>query len=149
MAELKTKKTNASVEKFLNAIEGETRRDDCYAILEMMKKITRAEPAMWGSSIVGFGTYHYIYASGQEGDWPMIGFSPRKQNLTLYIMPGFEKNTELIKKLGKCKTAKSCIYIKRLDDIHLPTLKQLFKASLNDLKKFVAANKIMNQKKKK
>lgn len=149
MAELKTKKTNASVEKFLNAIEDETRRDDCYAVLEMMKKITKAEPAMWGSSIVGFGTYHYIYTSGQEGDWPMAGFSSRKQNLTLYIMPGFEKNKELMKKLGKCKTAKSCIYIKHLDDIHLPTLKQLFKASLRDLKKYVAANKAANQKKKK
>jgi hypothetical protein len=145
----KQKKTTASVEKFLNTIEDETRRDDCFAVLELMKSITKNEPAMWGSSIVGFGSYHYIYASGQEGDWPVTGFSPRKQNLTLYIMPGFTNYTELMKKLGKCKTAKSCLYIKRLDDIHLPTLKQLIKASLVDLKKYVAANKAANQKKKK
>jgi hypothetical protein len=100
---------------------------------------------MWGSSIVGFGTYHYIYASGQEGDWPVAAFSPRKQNLTLYITPGvFEKYTDLMKKLGKCKTAKSCLYIKRLDDIHMPTLKQLIKASLVELKKYVAENKTSN-----
>jgi hypothetical protein len=147
--ELKTKKTTARVEKFLNTIEDETRSDDCFAVLELMKSITKNEPAKWCSSIVGFGSYHYIYASGQEGDWPVTGFSPRKQNLTLYIMPGFTNYTELMKKLGKCKTAKSCLYIKRLDDIHLPTLKQLIKASLVDLKKYVAANKAANQKKKK
>jgi hypothetical protein len=149
MAELKTKKTTASVEEFILTVEDETRRDDCFTVLNLMKSITKSEPAMWGSSIVGFGTYHYIYASGQEGDWPMVGFSPRKQNLTLYIMPGFENRQELIKKLGKCKTSKGCLYIKRLDDIHLPTLKQLIKVSLQDLKKYVAANKAANQKKKK
>lgn len=149
MAELKTKKTAASVEEFILTVEDETRRDDCFAVLNLMKSITKAEPAMWGSSIVGFGTYHYIYASGQEGDWPTVGFSPRKQNLTLYIMPGFENRLELIKKLGKCKTSKGCLYIKRLEDIHLPTLKQLLKVSLQDLKKYVAANKAANQKKKK
>lgn len=149
MAELKTKKNTASVEKFISAITDEGRRDDCYAVLEIMKSITKSEPAMWGSSIVGFGSYHYIYASGQEGDWPMTGFSPRKQNLTLYIMPGFDKYTELMKTLGKCKTAKSCLYVKRLDDIHLPTLKKLIKASLVDLKKYVAANKAAHQNKKK
>lgn len=149
MAELKTKKTTASVEEFILTVEDENRRDDCFEVLKLMKSITKAEPAMWGSSIIGFGTYHYIYASGQEGDWPTVGFSPRKQNLTLYIMPGFEKRQELIKKLGKCKTSKGCLYIKRLDDIHLPTLKQLIKVSLQDLKKYVAANKAANQKKKK
>jgi hypothetical protein len=149
MAELKTKKTTASVEEFILTVEDENRRDDCFAVMNLMKSITKAEPAMWGSSIVGFGTYHYIYASGQEGDWPTVGFSPRKQNLTLYIMPGFENRQELIKKLGKCKTSKGCLYIKRLDDIHLPTLKQLIKVSLQDLKKYVAANKAANQKKKK
>jgi len=149
MAELKTKKTTASVEEFILAQEDETRRDDCFAVLKLMRSITKAEPAMWGSSIVGFGSYHYIYASGQEGDWPMLGFSPRKQNLTLYIMPGFDKHLDLVKKLGRCKISKGCLYVKRLDDIHLPTLKQLIKVSLQDLKKYVAANKAANQKKKK
>jgi len=149
MAELKTKKTAASVEEFILTVEDETRRDDCFEVLKLMKSITKTEPAMWGSSIVGFGSYHYIYASGQEGDWPITAFSPRKQNLTIYIMPGFEQYTALIKKLGKCKTSKGCLYIKRLDDIHLPTLKKLIKAGLVDLKKYVAANKSANQKKKK
>src|SRR5687767_11907396 len=136
MAEPKTKKTTAGVEEFINTIEDETRRDDCFAVLALMKSITKSEPAMWGNSIVGFGTYHYIYASGQEGDWPVTAFSPRKQNLTLYIMPGvFEKYPELMKKLGKCKTSKGCLYVKRLDDLHLPTLKKLIKISLSDLKK--------------
>ncbi len=138
MAEPKTKKTNASVEKFLSTIEDETRRDDCFAVLELMKKITKSEPAMWGSSIVGFGTYHYVFASGREGDWPLTGFSPRKQNLTLYLMFGFEKYPEQMKKLGKHKTGKSCLYINKLEDIDLPTLKYLIKTSIQDLKKYVA-----------
>src|SRR5688572_26280821 len=150
MAELKTKKTAASVEEFILSVDDETRRDDCFTVLRLMKSITKTEPLMWGSSIVGFGSWHYIYASGQEGDWPIAAFSPRKQNLTLYITPGvFEKYPEMMKKLGKCKTAKSCLYIKKLDDIHLPTLKKLIKTSLVDLKKYVAANKAANQKKKK
>lgn len=149
MAELKTKKTAASVEQFILAVDDETRRDDCFAVMALMKSITKEEPAMWGSSIVGFGSYHYIYASGQEGDWPLTAFSPRKQNLTIYVMPGFEKYPDLIKKLGKCKTSKGCLYIKRLEDIHLPTLKKLIKTGLSDLKKYVAANKAARQKKKK
>src|SRR5688572_4476866 len=149
MAELKTKKTTASVEDFILTVEDETRRDDCFAVLSLMKSITKTEPAMWGSSIVGFGSWHYIYASGQEGDWPVAAFSPRKQNLTIYLTPGFEKNQKLMKKLGKYKASKACLYIKRLDDLHLPTLKQLIKASLIDLKKYVAENKAANQKKKK
>ena len=149
MAELKTKKTVASVEEFILALEDKTRRDDCFAVIKLMKSIAKAEPAMWGNSIVGFGSYHYIYASGQEGDWPVAGFSPRKQNLTIYIMPGCEKYPELIKKLGKCKTSKGCLYIKKLNDIHLPKLKKLIKVGLVDLKKYVAANKAANQKKKK
>jgi hypothetical protein len=149
MAELKTKKTTASVEQFILAVDDETRRDDCFAVMALMKSITKEEPAMWGSSIVGFGSYHYTYASGQEGDWPLTAFSPRKQNLTIYVMPGFEKYPDLIKKLGKCKTSKGCLYIKRLEDIHLPTLKKLIKTGLSDLKKYVAANKAARQKKKK
>lgn len=147
--EVKTKKTAASVEDFILSLDDEGRRDDCFAIVEIMKSITKTVPAMWGPNIVGFGSYHYIYASGQEGDWPVAAFSPRKQNLTIYFMPGFEKNTELMKKLGKYKSSKACVYVKRLDDLHLPTLKQLIKASLRDLKKYVAANKASHQKKKK
>lgn len=149
MAELKTKKTAASVEQFILAVDDETRRDDCFALVELMKSITNEEPAMWGSSIVGFGSYHYIYASGQEGDWPVTAFSPRKQSLTIYVMPGFEQYKDLIKKLGKCKTSKGCLYVKRLDDIHLPTLKKLIKVGISDLKKYVAKNKAAREKKKK
>src|SRR5688572_26084472 len=140
--EIKTKKTTASVEKFILSVDDEGRRDDCFAVLEIMKAITKEEPAMWGTAIVGFGSYHYIYASGQEGDWPVAAFSPRKQNLTLYMMPGvYEKNPELMKKLGKYKTAVSCLYVKKLSDLHLPTLKQLIKISLAELKKYVAEQK--------
>lgn len=139
MAELKTKKTTASVEKFLDTIEDETRRDDCYAVLEIMRSITKAEPTMWGSSIVGFGSYRYIYASGKEADWPLTAFSPRKQDLTLYLMNDFfTKYPDLLKKLGKCKTSKACLYIKSLNDIHLPTLKQVIKISISDFKKQLA-----------
>ncbi len=135
MAELKTKPNAASIDKFLNAISDEQTRQDCFTILEMMKAITKAPPKMWGPSIVGFGSYHYKYDSGREGDWFLTGFSPRKQNLTLYIMAGFSQYDELMKKLGKYKTGKSCLYIKRLDDIHLPTLKKLIQQSVEHLSK--------------
>jgi hypothetical protein len=133
MAELKTKVSNQSVEKFLNGVGDEKRRRDCFTVLELMKQATKAEPRMWGSSIVGFGSYHYKYASGREGDWPLIGFSPRKQNLTLYIMPGFEQYEALLKMLGKYKTGKSCLYVNRLDDVHLPTLKKLIQQSVRHM----------------
>ncbi|HMV47243.1 MAG TPA: DUF1801 domain-containing protein [Blastocatellia bacterium] len=135
MAEPKTKLTEASVEDFLNAIKDEQTRQDCFAIVELMRKITKAEPKMWGTSIVGFGTYRYVYASGKEGDWPLTGFSPRKQNLTLYVMAGFDEYDELMEKLGKFSCGKSCIYIKRLSDLHLPTLKKLITASVKHLLK--------------
>jgi hypothetical protein len=135
MAELKTKKTDASVEKFLNGVADEQRRKDCFALVEIMKKATKAEPAMWGPSIVGFGHRLYKYPSGRELDWFLLGFSPRKGDLTLYIMPGLERYPELMKKLGKYKTGKSCLYIKRLEDVNQPTLKELIKQSLKDLKK--------------
>ena len=135
MAELKTKVSDQSVEKFLNGIADEKRRRDCFTVLELMKQATKAEPRMWGSAIVGFGSYHYKYASGREGDWPLIGFSPRKQNLTLYLMPGFEQYDALLKTLGKHKTGKVCLYINRLDDIHLPTLKKLIQLSVKHMVK--------------
>lgn len=134
MAGIKTKQTNSSVEKFLNQIPDEERREDCFKIAKMMEEITGCKPKMWGPSIVGFDTYHYKYASGHEGDWPIAAFSPRKQDLTVYIMPGFQEYTELMQELGKHKTGKSCLYIKRLSDIHVPTLKKLIRHSVKKMK---------------
>ena len=130
MAELKTQKTRASVAKFLASIEDQKRRKDSRAVLKMMKEITGDKPEMWGPAIIGFGSYHYTYASGREGDWFLTGFSPRKQALTLYIMSGFSKYDALLKKLGKFKTGKACLYIKKLEDIHLPTLEELIRRSV-------------------
>ncbi|MBM4172095.1 MAG: DUF1801 domain-containing protein, partial [Ignavibacteria bacterium] len=124
MAELKTKLNDASVVKFINSIKDESNRNDCFVIMKLMQKITKSEPKMWGSSIVGFGNYHYKYASGREGDWFLTGFSPRKQNLTLYIIAGFDHYDELMTKLGKYKTSKSCLYIKSLKDIDQKVLKE-------------------------
>ncbi len=135
MAELKTKPNEQSVEAFLNSVENEKKRQDCLTILEIMKQITKAKPKMWGTSMVGFGTYHYKYESGREGDWFVAGFSPRKQNLTLYIMAGFSQYDELLSKLGKFKTGKSCLYIKKLEDVDLPTLKELIKQSVAHVSK--------------
>jgi len=136
MAEMKTKPTNESVEKFLNKVSDEERRADCFAVAKIMEEITGEKPKMWGPSIVGFGSYHYKYASGREGDWPITGFSPRKKDLTLYLMMGFEKYKDLLEKLGKHSGGKSCLYINRLSDVHVPTLKKLIKASVKDLKAY-------------
>jgi len=133
MAELKTRPNDTSVEEFLNGVADEQKREDCFTLVELMKQATDAEPKMWGDSIVGFGTYHYKYASGREGDWMLVGFSPRKQNLTLYIMSGFSRYEELMKSLGKHSTGKSCLYIKRLDDIDMPTLRTLVQESVDHL----------------
>ena len=135
MAEPKTKQTTASVEDFINAVKDENMREDCWAVVKLMKDLTKAEPKMWGPSIVGFGLYTYKYASGRGGDWPLTGFSPRKQYLTLYVMPGFDEYDELMDKLGKFTCGKSCIYVKRLSDLHLPTLKKLITASIKHLRK--------------
>ena len=134
MAELKTKPTNASVEKFLNQVADETRREDCFKVAKMMEEITGEKPKMWGPSIVGFGSYHYKYASGQEGDWPIAAFSPRKQDLTLYLLPGFQEHADLMQQLGKHRTGKSCLYLKGLSDVHVPTLKKLIRESVKRMK---------------
>ncbi|MFC1529936.1 DUF1801 domain-containing protein [Gemmatimonadota bacterium] len=134
MSELKTKKNDVSVEGFLNSVDHEKRRTDSMVVLELMIKITGEEPAMWGDSIVGFGSYHYTYASGREGDWMITGFSPRKQSLTLYIMPGFEKYADLMGKLGKYKTGQSCLYINKLEDVDLKVLEELIARSYKDMK---------------
>ena len=130
MAKLKTQKTDASVEDFLKGVTDEKKREDSFAILELMREVTGEEPAMWGGSIVGFGSYRYKYASGREGEWPLAGFSPRKQSLTLYIMSGFDKHDSLLAKLGKYKTGKSCLYINKLQDIDLETLRELIRQSV-------------------
>lgn len=128
MPENKTKATDASVEAFLLAFD-ERKRDDSLEILEMMEDITGLKPYMYGSSIVGFGSYHYQYASGHEGDAPLIGFSPRKQNLTIYITGGFENYEAELKQLGKHSLGKVCLYIKRLSDVDVPTLKGIMEKS--------------------
>ncbi|MCH7879612.1 MAG: DUF1801 domain-containing protein [candidate division Zixibacteria bacterium] len=129
MPENKTKKNNLSVSAFLETVKDKDRRKDCDTMLKLMKEMTGEKPKMWGTSMVGFGEYHYKYDSGHEGDYFKTGFSPRKQSITLYIMPGFEKYPELMDKLGKHKVGKSCLYINSLDDIHIPTLKKLVKQS--------------------
>jgi len=134
MAELKTKVNSASVKDFLNSIENEQTRKDCFEISKMMEGITNAKPKMWGASIVGFGSYHYIGKSGREGDWMLTGFSPRKQNLTLYLMGGFDSEKDLLQKLGKYKTSVGCLYIKKLEDVDKKVLKELVTASVNKLK---------------
>ena len=122
MAELKTTRNDQSVEDFLNSVTDTNKRADSFEVLALMRDITGEEPRMWGNSIVGFGEYHYKYKSGREGDWFLIGFSPRKQYLTLYIMSGFNQYEELLTKLGKYKTGKSCLYLKRLSDVNRETL---------------------------
>lgn len=130
MAELKTKKTRASVARFVDSIEDEQQRKDSRAVLKLMQKITGEKPKMWGPAIIGFGSYHYKYASGREGEWFLTGFSPRKQALTLYIMSGFTQYDALLKKLGKFKAGKACLYINKLEDVHLPTLEKLIRQSV-------------------
>ena len=128
-ADVKTKKNEASVEGFLNTIKDEETRNDCFEIVQMMKKASKEEPKMWGSSIIGFGEYHYKYESGREGDTMKIGFSPRKQNLTLYILLGADPENSLLKKLGKYTTGKGCLYIKKLADIDKKVLQELINES--------------------
>lgn len=125
MAENKTQPTDASVDEFLDAVENDRRRADAKQMLELMRAVTGEEPVMWGSSIVGFGEYHYRYESGREGDFFLAGFSPRKANLVLYIMSGFRRHAELMKRLGKHRTGSSCLYINKLDDVDLDVLREL------------------------
>ena len=134
MAELKTKRTKASVAAFLKAIPDPVRRRDCIAIRRMMEQATRSKAAMWGASIVGFGSYRYQYPSGQAGEWMLTGFSPRKANLTLYVMAGFGFRKDLMRKLGTFSTGKSCLYIKTLEDVDTKVLDKLIRASVKYMK---------------
>ncbi len=135
MAELKTRKTEASVDAFLDSVTDDSRRADCRTIAGIMRRATGAEPKLWGPSIVGFGDYHYKYESGREGDWFLTGFSPRKKDLSLYIMAGFERYEDLLANLGKYRTGKSCLYIKRLADVDLTVLEELVKQSVAHTRK--------------
>lgn len=141
MAELKTKVNNASVTAFINVVADPVQRADAKKLLTLFKKVTKEKPKMWGTSIIGFGSYHYKSEhSAQEGDWPLVGFSPRKQNLTLYVMPyfmpGFKNYKPLLEKLGKYKTSSgSCLYIKRLSDVNLTVLEKLVSQSFVGMKK--------------
>jgi hypothetical protein len=130
MAELKTKKTELSVEAYLKSIPDAQKQKDAFTILSLMEKATKAKGEMWGSSIVGFGVRHLKYESGRELDWPVMAFSPRKQNLTLYISGTVEKQQALLKKLGKHKTGKSCLYINKLEEVDMSILKKIINMGL-------------------
>ncbi len=137
MAEIKTQKNNASVSAFLNSVEDKQRREDGKKLLKIFKEVTGFKPVMWGTSIVGFGQYHYkSERSSQEGDWPLTGFSPRKVNLTVYIMSGVKRDPTLLKKIGKhTSSSGSCLYIKKLEDINISVLKTIIKNSVAEMKK--------------
>ena len=135
MAELKTKQTEASVEEYLDTIEDPRRRADCVAISALMKKVTNCEPKMWGPSIVGFGSYHYRYETGHEGDACLAGFSSRKPEIVVYVAEEFEAREKLLRELGKHRTGKVCVYIKRLSDIDVAVLEKLVRASVAEMRK--------------
>lgn len=135
MAEQKTRPSQSSAEEFIDKIADKKVRDDCFSLIRIMQKVTNEEPRLWGETIVGFGQYHYRYESGHEGFSCLTGFSPRKQNISLYIMPGYENRTELTASLGKHKAGKGCLYIKRLDDIDIHVLEALIRESVAWLKK--------------
>ncbi|KAA3663608.1 MAG: DUF1801 domain-containing protein [Chloroflexi bacterium] len=134
MSQNKTRPTNQNVIDFLESVDHKTRRQDGLALLEMMKEITGEDAVMWGSSIVGFGTHHYKYESGREGDMPLIGYSPRKQSMTLYIMPGFDEYEDALAKLGKHKIGKSCLYVNKLADVDEGVLRRLIKRAYEHMK---------------
>ncbi len=130
MAENKTRPTNVSATQYVNAIEDADRRRDCKAIMKMMKQVTGEKPVMWGPSLVGYGSYHYKYPSGREGDWFLAGFASRKNDITVYLMCGSDGIGALLKKLGKYKMGKSCLYIKKLDDVDVDVLRELVEQSV-------------------
>lgn len=134
MAANKTTKTKLSVDAFIKSVENENRRSDSLEMISLMREITGCEPKMWGSSLIGFGTYHYKYESGREGDFFLTGFSPRKAAFTIYIIPGFSGYPDLMKKLGPHKTGKSCLYLKNLDVTDRTVLERLIRNSVEDMR---------------
>lgn len=133
MAKNKTRETSDSVTAFIDAVEDEQKRKDSYQLIEMMKAVTAQEPKMWGPSIIGFGSYHYKYDSGHEGDAPLIGFSPRKAAISLYVFTGLEEHMPLLEGLGKFKMGKACIYVKKLQDLHKDKLMEVMNETINYL----------------
>lgn len=133
MSENKTRPTEENVIDFLNSVDHKTRREDSFALLQMMEEITSEDATLWGN-IVGFGSYHYKYESGREGDMPLIGFSPRKQSMTVYIMPGFDEYDEMLSQLGKHKIGKACLYINKLADVDEAVLRRLIKRAYTHMK---------------
>jgi hypothetical protein len=129
MSELKTRPSDESVQVFIDSIADERRREECQTVLDLMRDVTGEEPRMWGESIVGFGQYHYQYASGREGDWFRVGFAPRKRNLTLYLNYGFDDDGELMEGLGKYKTGAACLYVNKLQDVDLDVLREVIRRS--------------------
>ena len=129
--ELKTKQNNADVEGFLKKVGDEKKKSDCFELLKKMKAISKEEPKMWGASIVGFGSYKYKSKSGISGEWFLIGFAPRKKNISIYLMQGFDQHKELMEKLGKFTTGKGCLYINSLKDVDNDVLEELFRRSYN------------------
>lgn len=140
MAKNKTTETENSIVDFINNIDDEAKRNDAFEIAKIMEEVTHFKPKLWGPSIIGFGSYHYKYASGREGDAPLVAFSPRKAAISLYIHTAPEKREELLSKLGKHKSAKGCIYIKKLSDIDIENLKSMISLSLENLKKLYPSN---------
>lgn len=132
-SEPKTKATKVSATTFINGLDSAQRKRESKTLLSLMREVTGKKAVMWGSSIVGFGSYHYKYASGREGDWPRVGFSPRKQSLTVYCMPGFGGQKDLLAKLGPHKTSVSCLYIRNLDDVDIDVLRKIVKRSLDQM----------------
>lgn len=135
MAKIKTTETAKDVNEFISKVTDETKRDDSFRMIDIFRKITDADPKMWGPSIIGFGHYHYKYASGHEGDMPIAAFSPRKDSMVLYLHPVFPKREELLKKLGKHKVGKACVYFKKLNDIDVPVMEKMIVASMKQTKK--------------
>lgn len=141
MSTIKTVVNDSSVEDFINSVDGDVKRADAFTLLDLYKEATNEQPKMWGSAMIGFGQYHYkSERSTQEGDWPLDAFSPRKQNLTLYIMPGLNDYSTLLDKLGKHKTSKACLYINKLSDVNLDVLKEIIKRSHDDAVKEFGSN---------
>lgn len=134
MSEPKTKMTDASVDAFIDGLDDERKRDDSRVLVAMMREVSGEEPRMWGESIVGFGRYTYRYKSGHSGDWPLVAFSPRKQNLTIYVMPGFERYAELLPRLGKHKTSVGCLYLKRLSDVDQAVLREIVRDTVETMR---------------
>jgi len=135
MAKNKTTETNSSVTEFVNKVENEVKRNDSFKLIEIFKSITGFEPKMWGPTIIGFGNYHYKYESGHEGDAPLAGFSPRKDSLVLYFASEYENREVLLSQLGKHKSSKACVYVKKLSDIDIKILQTMIVNSMNYARK--------------